>query len=112
MRSLYDHGSSTISETLNIVDNGLRRLGITGNGLPANLAKLANLVARTVDRPPNTVLSVASIDRMVELRARGCSQYEIAQALGITQSAVSKRLRQHGIRNNKFAPRAPRKAAA
>jgi DNA-binding NarL/FixJ family response regulator len=88
----YGHGSS-ISETLDIVERGLRRLGITG--YTARPVRLASGIECENKRPKP--ITPEDVTLMRHLTAEGVNQAEIARRIGCTQSTVSKTLTRLGI---------------
>lgn len=103
MHSSFYH-SSTISETLDIVERGLRRLGISNETLRAPSPAALRVVE---DVKPYAEVTPEMIGEMIRLSGLRLRQAEIARVLGCSQSAVSKHLTRLGIRQ-----RAGRKAAA
>lgn len=85
---------SSISETLDIVEAGLRRLGITSDRAPC---RISGAIRITQDMPPVQDVTPAMVERMVALTQEGLTQKQIAEQLGCSQSAVCKNLRKIGI---------------
>lgn len=86
-----------------MVDQNLRRLGITGRGYCAPLKR--PVPRPPVERAPAKTLTAAQVEEMINMYEKRIRQADIAQKLGVSQSAVSKRLRQLRMRTNRYAPR-------
>lgn len=93
--------SSSIHETLAIVERGLRRLGIDPDApwTPISLRTMDDSDAvrekfkeDAVRRRGSYNLSEHQVARMVQLNRQGMTQSQIAQEIGCSQSAVSKNL--------------------
>lgn len=109
LRSIFDHDGDTVQNCLDIIERGMRRLGINPN------APMTRMAARTLSDPHvadeqekakaralykrgGYELSEHQVARMAELAAGGKTQAEIALEIGCTQSTVAKRLNRLGIR--------------
>ena len=88
------YGYSSISETLDIVERGLRRLGITG---PAARPISSLGIRIEVENKRPKAITAEDVDLMRDLTKQGVNQAEIARRVGCTQSTVSKTLNRIGI---------------
>lgn len=102
---VYHGNRPCVADCLDIIERGMRRLGITPGPVAIGIGAASHLVKAPDPERQCAPITPAQDAEIIRLTRQGKTQAEVAAIVGCSQGAVSKRLLRMGVRSRSFSRR-------